>query len=50
MFGKVIVCVSEKFYRPCEVDLLLGDCSKIKSIGWKPKFSFKDMISDMVKC
>lgn len=46
--GKVIVCVSEKFYRPCEVDLLLGDCSKIKSIGWKPNFSFNDLVRDMI--
>ena len=45
--NKVIVAVSEKFYRPCEVDVLLGDCAKIKDIGWTPKFTFKEMIVDM---
>ena len=36
-----------KFYRPCEVDTLLGDCSKIKSIGWKPMYSFDELVQDM---
>jgi GDPmannose 4,6-dehydratase len=45
--GDTIVSVSEKFYRPCEVDTLLGDCSKIKSIGWKPKYSFDDLVKNM---
>jgi len=45
--GRVIVKVSEKFYRPCEVATLLGDCAKIKSIGWKPEFTFDDLIKNM---
>ncbi len=45
--GKTIVFVSEKFYRPCEVDTLLGDCSKIKSIGWKPEFDFESLVKNM---
>ena len=45
--GETIVSVSEKFYRPCEVDTLLGDCSKIKSIGWSREYSFDDLIRDM---
>ena len=47
--GNTIVKVSEKFYRPCEVDTLLGDCSKIKSIGWKPMYSFDELVQDMCK-
>lgn len=46
-YGEIIVQVSEKFYRPCEVDTLLGDCSKIKSIGWKPQYSFDDLVRNM---
>ena len=46
--GKVLIKVSPEFYRPCEVDTLIADASKIKSIGWKPKISFNDLIDDMV--
>lgn len=47
--GNTIIKVSEKFYRPCEVDTLLGDCSKIKSIGWKQMYSFDELVQDMFK-
>jgi len=47
--GKVIVRVNPEFYRPCEVDTLLGDCSKIRSIGWVPEYSFSDLVKDMCK-
>ena len=46
--GKIIVKVSPLFYRPCEVDTLIADPSKIKSLGWKETFSFTDLVSDMV--
>jgi GDPmannose 4,6-dehydratase len=46
--GKVLIKVSSEFYRPCEVETLIADASKIKSIGWKPKISFNDLIDDMV--
>lgn len=46
-YDRIIVTVSEKFYRPCEVDTLLGDCSKIKSIGWEPEYSFDDLVKNM---
>jgi len=42
-----IVKVSEKFYRPCEVDTLLGDCSKVKRLGWKPEYTFEQLIKNM---
>lgn len=45
--GKTVVKISENFYRPCEVDTLLGDCSKIKSIGWVPQYSFDDLVKNM---
>ena len=46
---KVVVEVSPKFYRPCEVDLLLGDPSKAaKSFGWKPKTKFKELVELMI--
>jgi GDPmannose 4,6-dehydratase len=45
--GNTIVFVSEKFYRPCEVDTLLGNCAKIKSIGWKPEFTFDGLVKNM---
>lgn len=45
---RTIVKISEEFYRPAEVDSLIGDPSKIKSIGWKPEFTFGDLVRDMV--
>jgi GDPmannose 4,6-dehydratase len=43
------VVVDEKFYRPAEVHLLLGDCSKAKkALGWHPDHSFRDLIEMMV--
>ena len=47
--GKVIVKMSEKFYRPCEVDLLVGDSQKIRTIGWNPQHDIHSLIEDMIK-
>jgi len=48
--GKVIVEVSKKYYRPAEVDLLLGDPSKAKkNLGWKPETKFKKLIEIMME-
>ena len=47
--GKELIFVSEKYYRPCEVDELLGDSSKaFKELGWKPKIDFKTLVKEMV--
>jgi len=46
--GKVVVKVSPKFYRPCEVDMLIGDATKIKSIGWTQKHDITELIRDML--
>jgi len=45
--GKILVKVNPAFYRPCEVDTLLGDCSKMRSIGWVPEYSFPDLVKNM---
>jgi GDPmannose 4,6-dehydratase len=47
--GKTIVKVDPKYFRPTEVDLLLGDASKAKSkLGWEPKISFPELVNEMV--
>jgi len=48
--GRVLVRVSEKFFRPAEVDLLLGDPTKAKTrLGWKPRVSFEELVEMMMK-
>ena len=46
--GHLAVRVNPEFYRPNEVGYLLGDASKIKSIGWKRKTSFDELVELMV--
>ena len=44
------VVVDKKFYRPAEVDLLIGDCSKAKAqLGWEPQVNFEELIGMMVE-
>jgi GDPmannose 4,6-dehydratase len=44
------VVVDEKFYRPAEVDLLVGDSSKAReTLGWQPRYGFDELIQDMVR-
>ncbi|MDM7919853.1 MAG: GDP-mannose 4,6-dehydratase, partial [Methanosarcina sp.] len=48
--GKVLVEVDPMFYRPTEVDLLIGDPSKARErLGWKTKVSFEELVRMMVK-
>tara|TARA_R110002073_G_scaffold101620_2_gene231032 strand:+ start:4348 stop:5364 length:1017 start_codon:yes stop_codon:yes gene_type:complete len=47
--GKYVLRISPKFFRPCEVDQLLGDSTKVRSIGWQPEFTFETLIEDMVR-
>jgi GDPmannose 4,6-dehydratase len=48
--GDVIVKVDPRYYRPAEVETLLGDPSKAKiKLGWTPEISVKDMIIEMVQ-
>jgi len=47
--GKEVVCVDAKYYRPTEVDLLIGDASKAyKQLAWKPKYSLAMLVKEMV--
>lgn len=49
-FGQTVVKVDPKYFRPTEVDLLIGDASKAKQkLGWQPKYSLQALVSDMVK-
>lgn len=46
-----LVQVNPKFFRPSEVNLLIGDYKKAKEVlGWTPKTSFKDLVAEMVSC
>lgn len=48
--GEVVVEVDPRYFRPTEVDYLLGDASKAREeLGWEPRISFQEMISQMVK-
>ncbi len=48
--GKTVVKVNPKFFRPAEVDLLLGDPSKAESkLGWKREIDFAELVTRMVK-
>jgi GDPmannose 4,6-dehydratase len=46
---KVLVKIDPRYFRPAEVDLLLGDPAKARSVlKWEPKYSFQDMVDEMV--
>ena len=48
--GKLLVEVSPKYYRPAEVETLLGDYSKAKKqLGWKPSITFHKIVQIMAK-
>lgn len=48
--GEVIVEVDPRYFRPTEVDLLIGDPAKAKAkLGWEPTTSFSQLVQDMVK-
>ncbi|MBO4524006.1 MAG: GDP-mannose 4,6-dehydratase, partial [Ruminococcus sp.] len=48
--GKTIVKINKKFFRPAEVDILLGDPSKAeKALGWKREINFSQLVERMVK-
>jgi GDPmannose 4,6-dehydratase len=48
--GKTAVTINPRYYRPTEVELLIGDSTKAKEeLGWKPKTKFKDLVRIMVE-
>ena len=48
--GKCIVAVDPRYFRPTEVETLLGDASKAKEkLGWTPKISFAELVAEMVR-
>ncbi len=49
--GEVVVAVDPRYFRPAEVETLLGDPGKAKrELGWTPKTSFDDLVKEMVEC
>jgi GDPmannose 4,6-dehydratase len=47
--GKTILRIDPVYFRPTEVDLLVGDASKARAkLGWKPKTSFTQLVKEMV--
>jgi GDPmannose 4,6-dehydratase len=47
--GKTVVRIDPVYFRPTEVELLIGDASKAhQKLGWKPKTSFAELVSEMV--
>jgi GDPmannose 4,6-dehydratase len=49
--NKILLQVNPKFYRPAEVELLLGNSNKARQeLGWKPKISFDNLVKKMVEC
>jgi GDPmannose 4,6-dehydratase len=47
--GRTLIKVDPRYFRPAEVDLLLGDPAKAKAkLGWAPKVTFKQLVTMMV--
>jgi GDPmannose 4,6-dehydratase len=48
--GKEVVSVDPKYYRPTEVELLIGDATKARTkLGWEPKYNLQMLVSEMVQ-
>lgn len=48
--GGILVKINAEFYRPSEVDVLIGDATKAqKKLGWAPRISFENLVEEMVK-
>lgn len=49
-FGQTVVKVDPTYFRPTEVDLLIGDATKAQTkLGWKPKYNLESLIADMME-
>jgi GDPmannose 4,6-dehydratase len=48
--GRCLVAVDPRYFRPTEVETLLGDASKAKKkLGWSPRISFEELVREMVR-
>ena len=48
--GNCVVAVDPKYFRPTEVETLLGDASKARAkLGWSPKTTFAELVTEMVR-
>ncbi|EJF08296.1 GDP-mannose 4,6-dehydratase [Pontibacter sp. BAB1700] len=48
--GKEVVCVDPNYFRPTEVELLIGDATKSKEkLGWTPKYDLPALVKDMMQ-
>ena len=47
---EIVIKIDKRYFRPCEVNSLIGDPSKVKhKLGWEPKISLEELVSDMIK-
>mgnify|MGYP001766701428 CR=1 FL=1 len=47
--GKTLIMIDKKYFRPTEVDLLLGDATKARTVlGWTPRVTFKELVKEMI--
>jgi GDPmannose 4,6-dehydratase len=48
--GKEVIAIDKRYFRPTEVDLLIGDPTKANTVlGWKPKHTLQDLVTDMMQ-
>jgi GDPmannose 4,6-dehydratase len=48
--GRAVVAIDPRYYRPAEVDTLLGDASKARAkLGWQPRVRFKELVAEMAR-
>ena len=49
--GQVIVRVDPRYFRPTDIDRMVGDPGKAREkLGWQPKVSFEELVREMVQC
>jgi len=47
--GQIVVCIDPAYFRPTEVELLIGDASKARNeLGWEPKYTLQELVKEMV--
>ena len=48
--GRCIVAIDQRYFRPAEVDTLLGDATKARTqLGWRPKIGFRELVAEMAR-